>query len=212
MHVTHTLKLHGGTSGAGNGKSSIALGHYRKVLETRVKCIMAAAAADQYRFQVPGTSVKKSYAPRWSGAFRANWRVKIGGKGEWSSIQAERADDATKNRYPWEQPPARIKAEDKAKSYAQPGQYASFIDMNRAEEILSSDAIMQMSIEDNIFVYNVSRYAKWINEGGYLKGTVLEHFTPPARFMETGIEEAKKNVHEYIEKGLEMAASMKRVK
>lgn len=202
MHVTHTLKLYGGTTGASNGHSAVALGHYRKVLETRVKCIMAAAAADQFRFQVPGTSVKKPHAPRWSGAFRANWRMKIGGKGEWSSIRTETPDPELASRYPWDG--------DLGGNHV--GEFTSYIKVNLPDEVLTGDAIMKMNVTDNIFVYNVSQYAKWINEGGYLKGTFLEHFNPPARFMETGIEEARKNVHEYIEKGLEMAAAMKRVK
>ena len=186
MPVAHTLKLYGGTTGARKGNSQVALSHYRQVLETRVKCIMAVAASDQYRFQVPGTSVKKPHAPRWSGAFRANWRIKA----------------SVASRYPWDG--------DLGGDHA--GEFTKFIKVNLPDEVLTADAIMQMGVNDNIFVYNVSPYAKWINQGGYDPDTFLGQFLPPARFLEVGIEEAKGRVYEYVEKGLAMAAAMKRSK
>lgn len=194
----HTIILHGGSRGAKSSKTDIALKHYEDVLANRMKCIMAEAAKAVYAWQVPGTSIKDDHRPRWSGAFRANWFVKIAKYGE--TVMWPR--DIAPLRYPWDWNPDNDHA----------GEYVGRIDPSRAENQLTAQRIQQMSLMDAICIGNVSPYAKWLNNGGELPGTYITEIhgwlNPGYHFMEQCIKDLwdGDRKYQFVQKGLAAAA------
>ena len=205
----YTLKLHGGTKGAKNSHPDVAIGHYRKVLENRINCIKAEIAKAAYHYQVPGTSVIYEDRPRWSCAFRANWKVQIGKEGQWESVLA-----GTQKRFPWYRDEFSDEPEnDHAYEFAQ------YVDVWKAEQLLNNSTISKMPVDEPIFIYNPSPYARWLNYGGILPGTFKSYLwanghgsqwiQPALNFLGTGYDAVKKDINGIIDRGLANAATMK---
>lgn len=203
-HYAHVIKLHGGSAGAKSGNPEVALRHYRKVLENRINCIKAEIATEVYKYQVPGISIKDEHRPRWSGAFRANWKVQIGHEGQWESVLPE-----TKERFPWNGDEG-----DDNNSY----KYARLITLFGDVVTLQNEAISKMSVEEPIFVYNPSPYAEWLNKGGLLGGTFKTYefaqtgdgkwIQEPSDFIKGGYEAVRGKIGEIISRGLARAATI----
>lgn len=201
----YTLKLHGGTKGAKNSHPDVAIGHYRKVLENRINCIKAEIAKAAYHYQVPGTSVIYEDRPRWSCAFRANWKVQVGKEGQWESVLA-----GTQDRFPWD-------GDENGRTHAY--EYANLVDLWKAEQLLNNSTVSKMAVDEPIFIYNPSPYARWLNYGGLLGGTFKTHafaqtgdgkwWQPALNFLGTGYDAVKKDINGIIDRGLANAAQMK---
>ena len=211
-HYAHVIKLHGGSAGAKSGNPEVALRHYRKVLENRINCIKAEIAMSAYHYQVPGTSIVLEDRPRWSGAFRANWNVQIGNEGKWASVLA-----GTQDRFPW-------KGDYFGAGYGgdHDYEYAAFIDVWKADKTLTDAAIAKMGVEEPIFIYNPSKYAKWLNDGGDdgLKDGTFKTYAynqtgdpkwkqPALNFIGNGYDAVKADIDGIISRGLARAAKMK---
>lgn len=193
----HTIFLHGGRGKTEKGNAAASIKHYRRILENRIKCIEAETAKGVYEWQVPpGNVAKDDSHPKWSGAFRANWQVKVGGKfdsGWQSSVAPE--------RYPWTQDP------DDGSRFR--NWYSNWVNPDLANIVLDGEEWRNASVKDAIHIGNVSPYAKWLNDGGYedefgLDGT-YRVFTPGYFFMELCMEYMRMNRGYYIKKGLEIA-------
>ena len=192
----HTIILHGGSRDAKTSRTQIALKHYEDVLANRMKCIMAETAKGIYNWQVPGTSIVKDGRPRWSGAFRADWHVHIGGgtsRGDWEESVA-----TANHRYPWEfGSPAN-----------EPGSLTQYIDKERAIQVLSRDALKSIGVETPIYVCNVSPYAHWLNYGGIKDDDTFLGIVPGYQFIAkciAAVWEGEKK-YEFVSKGLAEAA------
>lgn len=197
----HTIVLHGGHGNkVAKQNVKVALGHYSKVLANRIKCIEAETAKGVYEWQVPpGNRAKDENHPKWSGAFRANWQVKIGGDFE-SGWQSNVAPE----RYPWtgDNHTGGIGGENR-------NLYSHLVDTEKANKILDGEDWKNASIKDAIHIGNVAPYAKWLNYGGSsvaygLDGTFLP-YTPGYFFLELCTEYIKLNADIFIRKGLEIA-------
>lgn len=208
----YTLKLHGGTKGAKNSHPDVAIGHYRKVLENRVNCIKAEIAKAAYHYQVPGTSVIYEDRPRWSCAFRANWKVQVGKEGQWESVLA-----GTQDRFPWD-------GDSFGAGYGGDHDYefAQYVDVWYADKLLTKAAVSNMPVDEPIFIYNPSPYAHWLNDGGdggKLEGTFKTHvfhqtgdgkwLQPALNFIGHGYNAVKEDINSIIDRGLANAATMK---
>lgn len=191
----HTIILHGGSRDAKTSRTQIALKHYEDVLANRMKCIMAETAKAVYEWQVPGTSIVKDGRPRWSGAFRANWQIKIGGYSDSGWLP-----DKAPNRYPW----------DWNSDTDHAGEYMSLIYPSLAEKTLAPNRLANMAVTDAIYVGNVSPYAHWLNYGGELPGTFITDIfgwlNPGHHFMEKCEAYIRSNVNTFIDRGLAAAA------
>lgn len=209
----YTLKLHGGTKGAKNSHPDVAIGHYRKVLENRINCIKAEIAKAAYHYQVPGTSVIYEDRPRWSCAFRANWKVQVGKEGKWESVI-----EGTQKRFPWDFDGFGEADERNNHAY----EFAKYVDLWKAEQLLNNSTVSGMSVDEPIFVYNPSPYARWLNnggDGGKLEGTFKTfafHQTgdgkwlqPALDFIGNGYNAVKEDINGIIDRGLANAATMK---
>ncbi len=141
------------------------LKHYEQVLLRRVAAFKVEVADRVFRWQVPdeGTDFgDRDKHPYFTGYFRANWQVSIGGSGT--------------DPMPPEGRPPRNSNGTLPQGFEDPANieklYSGSIEPDKLSEFCKG--VGQSDILNNpIIIYNPTWYGKWLNDGGYDAETVL---------------------------------------
>lgn len=141
------------------------LKHYEALLLKRVAAFKVAVADRVFRWQVPEAGVDfgdHDKHPYFSGYFRANWQVSIGGAGTSPMPETGRPPRQANGFLPqgFEDPSDAAHLYD---DLIEPDKLKDFCESMSANTLLANP----------IVIYNPTWYGKWLNDGGYDAATVL---------------------------------------